>query len=498
MTRFWATLMTTRSKQQGQHVALIHSGSSAESLATQLGATLLGPDVDEARLGSMHVAVVHTGSSNWLATLSSARRGNPSLRVIALAADVAAAAKAVNRAKVDRLVHREQDLPQAIAELLSEPLSERVQLEREVESRTALLQQIKSQWEQSFDAVQDPMAVVDATYRLVRVNRAYARHLGRPIVDVPGRSCYRLRAQSPHAYAAKDDGPCASCPVQPTQQTGQPAQSTIEDSAGLRWMVSAYPVDIPNLPGSVVVHYRDVTEEVERLAKMAKADKTSAVGKLAGAVAHELNGPMTAIMVFSEALARKTESGTELNEHATEVQQSAYRCRRLVQGLLRFARRPRGREPASVSVAAVLDEVRPLLQHRLDVAQISLVLDLDDQLDQIRAHVADIEHLLVDLITNALEACSRGDTIRISATNLKGQELIELKIIDSGRGMEPETLAAAFDPFFTTKPEGLAAGLGLTTCEAMVADMGGLMGLESAPDEGTVAWIRLPTMRKRV
>lgn len=489
--------MTTRSNQQAQQVALIHSGPSAKSLAAQLGATLLGPEGDESQLAAMHVAVVHTGVSNWLATLSSARRSNPSLRIIALATDLDAATAAVNRARVDRLVHREQDLAQALAELLSEPLSERVQLEREVQNRTALLQQIKSQWEQSFDAVQDPMAVVDASYRLIRVNRAYARHLERPIVDVPGQSCHRLRAQSPHAYATSNEGPCVSCPVQPTQQTGQPAESAIEDSAGLRWVVSAYPVDIPNLPGSVVVHYRDVTEQVERLAKMAKADKTSAVGKLAGAVAHELNGPMTAIMVFSEALARKTEAGTELNEHATEVQQSAHRCRRLIQGLLRFARRPRGREPASVSVTAVLEEVRPLLQHRLDVSQISLVLDLAEELNPIRAHVADIEHLLVDLITNAIEACSRGDTIRISAANLQGQALIELRVIDSGPGMEREVLAAAFDPFFTTKPGGLAAGLGLTTCEAMVADMGGTMGLESAPGEGTVAWVRLPMMRER-
>ena len=83
-----------------------------------------------------------------------------------------------------------------------------------------------------------------------------------------------------------------------------------------------------------------------------------------------------------------------------------------------------------------------------------------------------------------------------SACDASGQGTIDLKIIDSGRGMEPEVRAAAFDPFFTTKPGGLAAGLGLTTCEAMVADMGGTMGLESTPGEGTVAWVHLPAIRE--
>jgi len=441
---------------------------------------------------ALDIAVVHCGVAHWTDVVSQMGRSNPGLRTVLIASDLEEACRGVNRASMDRLVCREQDVAAAVRDLQTSPLSEAQRLEREVRTRTAVLQQVKSQWEQSFDAVQDPMAVLDGNYRLIRVNRAYARHMGRDIVDVPGRLCYELRAYSRFTYPTGAGGTCEACPVARSQRDGAHTQSTIEDDKGRRWVVSAYPVDIPDMPGSLVVHYRDVTEEVQRLAKMAKADKMSAVGRLAGAVAHELNSPMTSIMVFSEALARKTAQGSELYQHATEISESAHRCRRLIQGLLRFARRPRSRERASVSLPMVIDEIRPLVQHRMDVARVKLELDLPEDLQPVRGHVADVEHVLVDLIANALEACSAGDAIHISGTNVAEQNQVRLVVADTGRGMPPEVLKAAFDPFFTTKPGGQAAGLGLTTCEAMVTEMGGTMGLESTPGEGTRAWVRLP------
>lgn len=484
--------MSDRTEQRRTRVAVLHPDPAAVKAVLEQADVLVLGCVFDPKWALADVAVIHTAVAGWEAVLRQMRRRDPAMRVLAVATDLPLAIRAVNEFGIERLIADDADIARGVAELRDAPPTEAQRLEREVQTRTAVLQQIKSEWEQSFDAVQDPMAVIDASYRIIRVNRAYARHMGSTVVEVPGHTCFELRSGSSHVFEVDADGACCDCPVRTVRFSGRPSQATLQEPAGLRWMVSAYPVDIPDLPWSLVVHYRDITAEVERLAKIARADKMSAVGKLAGAVAHELNSPMTSIMVFSEALARKTEDGSELHAHAREINESALRCRRLIQGLLRFARRPRGRERASVSLALVMEEIRPLLQHRIDVARIQFAVDLPLTLWTIHGHVADVEHLLVDLLSNAIEACGPDDTVQLSARNLVGQQMVEFSVRDSGRGMTPEVLESAFDPFFSTKSGAQAAGLGLTTCEAMVADMGGTMGLDSAPGRGTVAWVRLP------
>jgi two-component system NtrC family sensor kinase len=487
--------MTDQAQEQRSRLAVLHPDPAAMSALFPAEDLLILGCVLDPGWGPIDVAIIHTAIQNWESIVSQLRRRHPALRLVVIAHDLDAASRAVNHFSVDRLLVDVNEIERAVAELRRAPLSDAQRLEREVQTRTAVLQQIKLQWERSFDAVQDPMAVIDADYRLIRVNWAYARHMGLPVVEVPGRICHQLRTCSSHLFERQASGPCVDCPVSRAQQTRAPAETTIEDRRHLRWVVSAYPLEIPDLPGSLVVHYRDVTAQVEQLDKIARADKLSAVGKLAGAVAHELNSPMTSIMVFSEALARKTTEGSELQEHAKEINESAHRCRRLIQGLLRFARRPRSRDRAAVSLASVVEEIRPLLQHRIDMAKVELEVALPSNLAPVLGHVADIEHLLVNLLSNAIEACPPGSHVRLSARFVAEQELVELQVEDDGRGMPSDVLQAAFDPFFSTKSGAQAAGLGLTTCEAMVADMGGTIGLESEPDRGTRAWARLPAYR---
>lgn len=234
--------------------------------------------------------------------------------------------------------------------------------------------------------------------------------------------------------------------------------------------------------------------ELERQAKLARADKTSAVGKLAGAIVHQLNSPMTSILVFGEALLHKTSDDDELHQHAAEVVEAAQRCRQLLQGLLRFARRPRAAEAGGVPLAAVIAEVLPLVQHRLELAGIALALDLPTDLPAVRAPRSDLEHVLVDLLTNAIDACPSAATIRLSARHQAAAGMVELVVQDNGRGMTPEVLQAACDPFFTTQPAGQAAGLGLPTCEAILGALGGTLTLESALDHGTSVRVVLPAV----
>jgi signal transduction histidine kinase len=353
------------------------------------------------------------------------------------------------------------------------------------------LQQIKEQWEQSFDAVQDPMAVLAPDYRIVRANRAYAAHLGREIVQVPGKYCYELRSLSKNRYPLTDQGLCENCPAATTREDQAAASTNITDREERRWVVSAYPVRT-EIAGTVICHYRDVTSEVQRLGQIAIADKLASVGKLAGAVAHELNSPMTSIMVFSEALAQKAEDESIFYQHAVEINEAARRCRRLIQGLLHFARRPQSQQRTTVRVAEVWAEMQPLVRHRIDILGAVLEVDLPPDLPAVPVIVADLEHVLVALVTNATEACGKGDRIRLTAEVLSRDRFLQISVSDTGRGMSSEELASAMDPFFTTKPATQASGLGLTTVEAVLSEMGGTIRLESEEGQGTSAYVCLP------
>ncbi|MCA9669105.1 MAG: hypothetical protein KC503_26095 [Myxococcales bacterium] len=426
-----------------------------------------------------------------LARALAMRSSHPDTPMVGLAHEIGEAATLVNTLGIDALITDEDALESTLSRVASAPATRSLELERLVQRRTAVLQQVKRQWELSFDALDDPMALMDADHRIVRVNRAYASALERDIVDAPGSTCYALRAASSQAFETHESGRCKSCPLRGTIESGEPSLVFADDTQGRRWAVSSHVVEA-GAEQRYLLHYRDVTREARRLHQIAQADKLSAVGKLAGELAHQLNNPMTNIMVFSELLAEKTAEGSSLREHANEVYESAQRCRRLIQGLLRFARRQRREHSERVALGHVLDDVLPLVQHRVDKNGVKLHLELPSTLKPVHAHVADIEHVMVNLISNAVKACARGDTIEVTAADRPAEQLVELTITDSGRGMAAEELAQAFDAFYTGHPDGEAAGLGLTTCEAIIAELGGTIELSSELGVGTTARVLLP------
>ena len=146
------------------------------------------------------------------------------------------------------------------------------------------------------------------------------------------------------------------------------------------------------------------------------------------------------------------------------------------------------------SLVQIVDEIRPLLEHRLAVAGVSLDFELPPGLPALSVHVSDLEHVLVDLLVNALEACSSGDRIVLRAREL-ANDLLEVVVEDNGSGMGEDVRAQAFDPFFTTKSAGQGTGLGLTTCDALITQMGGTIALESTVGEGTSVVLQLPVAR---
>ncbi|MCC6751401.1 MAG: HAMP domain-containing histidine kinase [Deltaproteobacteria bacterium] len=222
------------------------------------------------------------------------------------------------------------------------------------------------------------------------------------------------------------------------------------------------------------------------------AYRSSAVGKLTGAVAHELNSPLTSIMVFSEALARKTTEEPGLHEPALEVHQAAQKCRRLIQGLLSFARRRRSPEPEALSLPAVCSEVQTLVQHHADMARVRLEVEDLSGAGRVFGRTVDLELLLLDLVQEAVAACRPGDTVRVAARDLAPEGPVELSVTEARRASSPEASPTGAERGSTAHTAWPTAGGVVTARQVLATALGADLEIVTAEDGGATVRVRLP------
>jgi signal transduction histidine kinase len=234
----------------------------------------------------------------------------------------------------------------------------------------------------------------------------------------------------------------------------------------------------------------DRVAELEHLqASLTGAARSAAIGDLAGAVAHEVNNPLTGVLGFTELLLAGREPGDADVEELETIRSEALRARTIIRSLVEFAR-PATAEARPVELDTVVRETVDLLRYHYARSGI-LIEEQYDGPPTVALDPAGIGQVVLNLLTNAAQAIGSGrGTIAIS-TRVDGDDVI-LTVRDDGAGMDPETLERAFDLFFTTRAQDAGHGLGLPSSRKIVEAHGGTMTLQSAPGTGTVATVRLP------
>ena len=239
-------------------------------------------------------------------------------------------------------------------------------LEEKVIERTTLLMRAKRTWEATFDALVDPITIVDEQLQIVRTNVALAETSGVDIRTVSGRHCYE-------AFLGRTS-PCEECPAQQSFITGEHGESEVSTQDGEQvFRVWSHPMSTTDTEEAgmrqVVCHYKDITEEKDLQAQLLQSEKMAAVGTLAGGVAHEINNPIGAIMAFSQLLMQDTEEGSTLHDFLREIEESAKRCKKIVASLLNFSRPSRG-ERRSVNWVTVVEQSLFLLRTQFKRGQV--------------------------------------------------------------------------------------------------------------------------------
>jgi two-component system, cell cycle sensor histidine kinase and response regulator CckA len=228
-----------------------------------------------------------------------------------------------------------------------------------------------------------------------------------------------------------------------------------------------------------------------------------AIGRLAGGVAHDFNNVIGAIMGWADVGVRAAPDGSDLQDKFLKIRSQADRASGLTRQLLAFARRQM-LQPCNTNLNELAKEEISLLRNVIG-ERIEIQMKLANDLSIIWADPGQIEQVLMNLCLNARDAMPEGGRLLIETKNVVVGEdyqrnhpyaapgpYVLLTVLDSGTGMDAETLAHVFEPFFTTKEMGRGTGLGLATVYGVVKQHKGFIDVDSTLGEGTAFRVYLP------
>jgi len=417
----------------------------------------------------------------------------PSIQRVLLTgqADTSAIEEAVNRSEIFRFIWKPWDeshllltVQDAIDQYFMIEENQRLQsmltarqaelerlnqaLDSKLEARTEALRQAAQEWRTCFDAIGDPLAIIRSGCEVVRANAAFARQAGVSMGDLPGLRC------TDHAFG---ELPCPRLHLAEAPERFVTFRSRV-------WLMRAFPFG----GDALVVVYKDVTQEREVTRRLIQTEKMSALGLLAGGVAHEINNPLGGILAFAQIMAQD-ERTPEDQESLRLISDAAMRAKRIVDSLLRFSRVPREHERGPLDLARVVDDALLILQPNLRDGKLILTRDLLPA--RTSGNGNQLQQVMVNLIVNASQAVEGKGKIAIH-TGPGAPGRVVATITDDGPGVPADLVERIFDPFFTTKPEGQGTGLGLSICYRIAEEHGGSVRLENLPEGGARFVVDLP------
>ncbi|MCK9293652.1 MAG: ATP-binding protein [Desulfobulbaceae bacterium] len=392
-----------------------------------------------------------------------------------------------------------------------------------------LISRAKQEWERTFDAVPDPIVLLDKEHRIIRLNKAMASLVGKPVAQCVGLKCYQVMHGT--------DSPPSYCPhsllINDLRE-----HKTVQfmDLFGIFFEISVSPLF--NREGELIgsVHIaRDITdqkqaenalykanEELEQKVEqrtivlkrfidelqyeisnrikaeealfqtqhqLLHAEKLSAIGKLSASIAHEFNNPLFAVINILSGV-QQHESLSPQNERMLELAiQECDRMKMLIQNLRDFNRPSTGVHVAT-DIHQTIDNMLLLCKKEFTDRKIKVEKNFAVNMPAILVVKDQICQVLLNLLTNARDACKNGGAIKISTEVL--DKRVAISVEDSGCGIEPDHLHKIFKAFFTTKQELSGTGLGLAVSLGIIEKHGGTISVNSQLEKGSVFTVTLP------
>jgi signal transduction histidine kinase len=212
---------------------------------------------------------------------------------------------------------------------------------------------------------------------------------------------------------------------------------------------------------------------------------------MAAGVAHEINNPLSGILLYAELLKESLEGEAERLADLQEIVNQTLRCKKIVAELLEFSRQSIGKL-SSFNLEELVEKTLNLLVNQASFQDIRVTRSIGPDMPQMIGDMGQIQQVITNLVINAADAMKGKGRLAIEALYDHRNRCFIIKVRDSGPGIPPEHRDKIFDIFFTTKPVGKGTGLGLSISQNIAKTHGGMLRCDCPPEGGTVFTFELP------
>lgn len=228
-------------------------------------------------------------------------------------------------------------------------------------------------------------------------------------------------------------------------------------------------------------------------AALKQSEKLASMGQLAAGIAHEVNNPLGVVIMYSHILLDEVDPGSPIFRDLKLIVEQADRCKKIVGGLLNFARKSK----VLMSQVNVNQLIKDSLRSMVLPPDIKLVVQVRTKNQMIECDHDQMVQVFSNLFKNATDAMSGGGTLKVTVDDVSGTDDVLFEVSDTGTGISHENLERMFEPFFTTKENGKGTGLGLPIIYGIVKMHRGSIKVESnnnpaKGDTGTSFLVSVP------
>jgi signal transduction histidine kinase len=225
--------------------------------------------------------------------------------------------------------------------------------------------------------------------------------------------------------------------------------------------------------------------------RLVQTEQLASMGQISAGVAHEINNPLSTILLYSHMLLKAHREGDPESEDIQMIVSEANRCRSIMRGLLDFARQSRVVKTPT-DVGTLIRDLVDTTNMKLDGSGVRVTCEIEEALPRLPLDGEQIRQMLVNLVQNGIDAIEGEGRVVVGAGLSEARDLLVLRVKDTGVGMLPEVQKDIFTPFYTTKALGKGTGMGLSIVYGVVKMHAGDIAVDSEVGKGTSFVVRIP------
>lgn len=363
------------------------------------------------------------------------------------------------------------------------------------------IREAKTEWETTFDAMSELICMQDLNGRIIRVNKALARRLGLSPREVVNRKAAEIfkDLQSPWCQHQKLE----------RYEQDKIISMEVEDKV-LNGHFEIATTPVYSLDGVLfgwLFVGKDITEQRYLQNQIVQVERLKALGEMASGVAHDFNNVLAGILGKAQVMLAALERGCvpdvqSIKNNLKIIEKTTIQGAQTVKRIQDFTRIRTDQKFHSVNVNEVIEEaisiIKPVWRDQCEVKGVKIDLQFaPNEVPAISGIASELTEVIVNIISNAIDAMPDGGAIRISSApyQAEGTSYVEVRISDTGVGMSNEVKHKIFDPFFSTKgPKG--TGLGMSVAYGIVSRHHGNIAIESELGQGTTCLLYFPAARQ--